>query len=223
MAPPAASGRHLSKFEKNGQKWFGSNFSGAAFCLPHQLVGVLLSYAMTFVRCRSSITNWASRIILERFDLESPNSIRASVPVQSHHTGYDVTSYFRSDVVANQTAKMPPPISSGQISQELFKRGSQNFTYLLGTNSFANLLDMTSIAASGRLQNAIKYSTKMRKKSRRQSIKYFGHCFTQNHQILQLHPRIPSLQPHWVWHHQLLLVGIYRSSKNERKCRLQRL
>ena len=46
MTSSATSGRHLSKFKKNGRNaasdGLGSNLSGLAFCLPHQLVGVLL-------------------------------------------------------------------------------------------------------------------------------------------------------------------------------------
>ena len=46
MTSSATSGRHLSKFGKNDRKCrlrrFRMNFSGTAFCLPHQLVGFLL-------------------------------------------------------------------------------------------------------------------------------------------------------------------------------------
>ena len=42
---PATSDRHLPKFEKAAKNaacaGFGSNFSDAAFCLPHELVGIL--------------------------------------------------------------------------------------------------------------------------------------------------------------------------------------
>ena len=58
---------------------------------------------------------------------------------------------------------MPPPIASGRIYGERFKRGSRNFTNLSGTDSLTNLLDTSLLAASGRLQNAIKYCTKVRK------------------------------------------------------------
>ena len=36
---------------------------------------------------------------------------------------------------------------------------------------------------------------------------------TFNHQIFHGHPRGHSLQPHWIWRHQLLQIGNYRSSK----------
>ena len=46
MTVSATSGRHLWKFEKTAQNaacnGFGSNFCGAAFCLPHHVVGILL-------------------------------------------------------------------------------------------------------------------------------------------------------------------------------------
>ena len=52
MMTSAASGRQLSEFGKKTAKnaaadSFGSNFSGVAFCLPHQFVGFLLFYAYT--------------------------------------------------------------------------------------------------------------------------------------------------------------------------------
>ena len=37
------------------------------------------------------------------------------------------------------------------------------------------------------------------------------------------HPCRPRLKPHRIQRHQLLLIGIYRSSKNSQKCRLRRL
>ena len=72
------------------------------------------------------------------------------------------------------------------ISQERFKRGSPNFTDLVGAFGLANLPDMTTtLAASGWLQNAIKYCTKVCKMDvTSQRIEYFGHCLTFNHQIL---------------------------------------
>ena len=79
------------------------------------------------------------------------------------HTEYDVTTYFRSEVIAIKLSKIPLPTASGGISREWFKRGSPNFTYLSGTISFTNLMDMTLLAASSRLQNAIKYYTKVHK------------------------------------------------------------
>ena len=50
-----------------------------------------------------------------------------------------------------------------RISGERLKRGSPNVVRLPGTASLANLPHMTSYAASGRLQNAIKYCTKVHK------------------------------------------------------------
>ena len=61
---------------------------------------------------------------------------------------------------------MPPPTASGGISREQFKRGSRQFTRVSWTISPTNLLDMTSLASSGRLQIAIKYRTKCAKRVR---------------------------------------------------------
>ena len=54
-------------------------------------------------------------------------------------------------------------MTSGRISEERFKRRSRKFTPLSGTDSLTNMPDMTSLATSGLLQNAIKYFTKVRK------------------------------------------------------------
>ena len=87
---------------------------------------------MTRVCCRSSsITKWAARIFQEQFDLESPKCakqvksvknqiirplfIRRSVTkfhtnihadLLNSRTGYVITSYFRSAVIANKSPKM---------------------------------------------------------------------------------------------------------------------
>ena len=60
-------------------------------------------------------------------------------------------------------SKMPPPMASGRIYSERFKRGSQNFRPLLGTIGFNTLPNMTLLAASCRLHNVIKYCTKVHK------------------------------------------------------------
>ena len=47
------------------------------------------------------------------------------------------------------------------ISQELFKLGPRNFTHLLRISGLTNMPEMTSLAASGQLQNVIKYCTEL--------------------------------------------------------------
>ena len=77
------------------------------------------------------------------------------------HIRYDVTNYSRSEVIVVKQSKIPPLMALGGISWERFKRGSPNFTHLSRTISLTKLLDTISLAASGRLQNAIKYCTKV--------------------------------------------------------------
>ena len=91
--------------------------------------------------------------------------------------------------------------------------------------SWSVVPDMTPLITSGRLQDAIKYWTKVMHKtvSAGQRVKYFGHCLTQTLHMLRGHPCRRSLQPDRIWLHQLLGIGIYWSSKNGRKCRLRRL
>ena len=55
------------------------------------------------------------------------------------------------------------PVSSGGICRKRFKRASGNFTDLSGTIGPKKLSDMTSFAVSGRVQNVIKYCTKVSK------------------------------------------------------------
>ena len=60
---------------------------------------------------------------------------------------------------------MPPQTASCGISRERFKRESPTFTRLAGTIGPTNLPDMTSLVAPGRLQKAIKYCTKVMRKT----------------------------------------------------------
>ena len=125
-------------------------------------------FGHTFVRHCSSITNWAARLSRERFHLKSPNFTWISIPTDLLYspTEYDVTNCFKSEVVAKNQSKMPPPMVSYGISWERFMtimRGPPNFKCLSGPIGFTNLPDMTSLATSGRLQNAINYCTKVRK------------------------------------------------------------
>ena len=56
---------------------------------------------------------------------------------------------------------MTPQAASGGISRERFKGGSPNLTRLSGGTGPINMPDMTSLVASGRLQNTIKYCIKV--------------------------------------------------------------
>ena len=120
---------------------------------------------------------------------------------------------------------MLPQTASDGISQERFEGGSPSFTQLSGTIGRTHLLDMTSLVASGRMQNAIKYCTKMMRKTgpADQRVKWFGYCLTQTRQMLYEHPCRSSLPSHLIWGHQLFPIGIYQSSKNGRKWSLRLL
>ena len=76
------------------------------------------------------------------------------------NTGYDVTDYFWLAVTEVQKrSKMPPQTASGRISRESFKQGSPNFRWLSEITDPTKLPHTTSLVASRRLQNAIKYCT----------------------------------------------------------------
>ena len=59
----------------------------------------------------------------------------------------------------NKRSKMPSAIASGGIYRQRFKRGSRRLP-VSRTFGPTNLPDTTSLAVSGRPQNAIKYCTK---------------------------------------------------------------
>ena len=68
------------------------------------------------------------------------------------HTGYGVTIYFRSDVIAKSSSKMP----HRRLRVEFLENGLSEDPENSGTTGRTNFPDMTSLAFSGWLQNAIK-------------------------------------------------------------------
>ena len=76
-------------------RWYQSSFSLSYVLLIPAISGPSYFYGKTplasVVRRSSSITKWAARISLERFDLESPNFTRTSIPTCSTATS-DMTS-----------------------------------------------------------------------------------------------------------------------------------
>ena len=86
-------------------------------------------------------------------DLESLNCTQTSIPKYCTATPDMSLNYFWSQVIMKTPSKMHHLTTSGGISQEWFKR---NFARLSVTIGPTNLPDMTSLAASGLLQNADK-------------------------------------------------------------------
>ena len=90
-------------------------------------------------RRRSFITKWAALITQERFYVESPNFTYS-------HTGYNITSYFRSAVIAKKTVENAVSGDIGSnfssIRQWFFRRSS----------NFMDTPDIRSLAAPWRLQ-----------------------------------------------------------------------
>ena len=81
-----------------------------------------------------------------------------------NHTGCDITGYFRLPVIeVEKTVEMWPSTVSVGIYRDLFAPRPPKFTCLSGTVDLTDLPDMTSLAVSGRLQNATKYCTKLLK------------------------------------------------------------
>ena len=61
----------------------------------------------------------------------------------------------------------------------------------------------------------------VRHPSQNERLVYLKNDLTHNNQILQAHPSQATLQPHWIWRHQLIPVCIYRSSTKGRKCSIR--
>ena len=79
------------------------------------------------------------------------------------HIGYDVTNYFWSEVrpKENKTVKNTASVGFGLNFSLTVKARITQFYTLIGDNQPQNLPDMTSLAASGRVVNAIKYCAKV--------------------------------------------------------------
>ena len=132
------------------------------------------------------------------------------------HAGNDVNNYFLTEVIARKPSKMLPPTTSDSTSQEWFKRASQNFTHLSVTTGLRSFQDMTSLAASSRLQNATKYCTKVGKTCLADKNRITRSLFNLKSPNFTQNPYRPGMQLHWIQRHQLLLIGSYQSSKRKR-------
>ena len=72
--------------------------------------------------------------ILRTICSESPSFTRTSIhPLLYTSTGSDVTTYFRSEVIAKTTVEMPPLTASGGISSERLVRPTKYYR-LIGDN-----------------------------------------------------------------------------------------
>ena len=120
---------------------FGSNFSGAAFCLSRQLEDFLLPYVTTCVRRRSSafvvrrrLSQSDAVVYLENgLTKESSNFTTASIPTYctSRPDTTSLTTFGRK--LSRKSVEKAPLMTSGAISRERFKRGSGHFTRLAET------------------------------------------------------------------------------------------
>ena len=123
-----------------------------------------------------------------------------------NYTGYDVTSYFGSEVTGKKLSKMSPPTALGRISRERFKRGSRTFTALSGPNNPINLPNIKQLVAFSRRQNENEYCIEVRKtgpagnKLRNSATVYPGITKFPRTFILTYSP---ILQPHRIWRHEL--------------------
>ena len=108
-------------------------------------------FGIGFDHFRSFDTKSAPRISREPFGIESSNLTRASIP-KPHR----IWRHYL----------LPDGSYSEKNSQKRFKLGSRNFTHLSRTIDPTNIPEMTSLAASGRLQMLVNTAQKCAKRVR---------------------------------------------------------
>ena len=115
-------------------------------------------YAMSSVRSSSSLTKWAARISGELVNLVSPNFTRTFIPTYSSATQDRASLTSSSQKLSWKTVENAV---FGWNFSITFKARIMKFYALIGTICLTYLLDMTSLTASGQLQNALRYCTKV--------------------------------------------------------------
>ena len=151
MTSPATSDRHLLKLEKRPKmppQTAKLNFSGAAFCLQRQLVGILLGVRQRRSRRRSSQSD--SVVYRENGLTWNHQILHDTSHGPDRTTPPDMTSLTTSGRTLStfeKRSKIPPQTASGEVPRERFKRGSPNFTQMSVTTGPTNLSDMTSLVA----------------------------------------------------------------------------
>ena len=114
--------------------------------------------------------NWRLRCCISRetFELKSPNFTSTSMlichPLHLHriwrHELLPVGSYSEKNWWECRLRRLQVEYLENRL-----RGGSPNFTWLSWITGSTNMLDITSLVASGRLQNAIKYWTKVIRKT----------------------------------------------------------
>ena len=135
-----------------GRHFIGKQYDGGTYLLS-------IAYVIGLYRPCSFARQISPRISREPFNVESLNFTQTSISTWSTATPDDVTIYFRSEVIAKKLSKIP----LRRLWVEFIENSCSNDHGILPTyrGQPANLPDMTSLAASNRLQNAIKYCTKV--------------------------------------------------------------
>ena len=105
---------------------------------------------------------WGSHISLERIDLESLNFTRTSIPTCSRATP-DMTPLTTSclKLTWKTIANVTSDDFRWNFSRTVWARSPKFYMFIGAQSALTNLPDMTSPAISGRLQDAIKYCTKV--------------------------------------------------------------
>ena len=126
-------------------------------------------------------------------------------------SGYDIISFFRSEVIAKKLSKMPLPMALGLIFTKTFKRWAWHFCTPIEDMSLTNLPDMASLSW---FRSAVKYNNTAQKcveLVRSAKSRIVRPLFNVESPNFTRTSMSSSLQPHWIWRHQLLPVGIYPS------------
>ena len=121
----------------------------------------VLSYAIICIRRRSSVHHkvsgsYISRTRIIKFYRHIQHKL---LYIYSGHMTPLPVGIYRE----KKLSKMTLPMAPGGISREWFKRCLQNSKELSRTIGLIQIPDMTSLAASSQLQDAIKYCIKVRR------------------------------------------------------------
>ena len=165
-----------------------------AFCFvwwPTSAVVVRRSFVRSSIKVNGSyiISRTVFFTLNQQFSQDQPHRSFYS------HTGYDVTSYFLSEVIAKKNCRR---LRLRRLWVKFLQNGLCEdheilHTYRVGNNQPHKCAEYYSLAASGQLQNAIKYWQKWVNGCGRQRFEKFTKCLTQNQPFLHGHPCRPTL------------------------------
>ena len=170
----------------------------------------------------SFVTKWGSHISRERFDLEQPNFTRTFKHVGSTTTP-DKTSLYTSSRKLQRKNRRKGRLIRLQVE---FLKNLLSEDYQISHNYRRPLIaqrcrirrhSLLPVEYKMQLITSQKWWVKRVRPAKESK---FRPLFNPDPtHVARTSVLTYSLRPHPIWRHQLLPIGIYRSSKNGRKCR----